>query len=251
MSGGVGAWDSYRIFCVTAVSSAHLESSTHASAAEKDEVQDRLGLVEEYLSGWDALQSRRVRVAAQVCHRERQRLLVDEAEERRFMEEDVAWLPYRLFAELLWGDARRRLIDAEAETRKAIVGDYRESFLRNLFLHYEALQRMQVTYEALDSLAVKACHVGRPGLREGQLGRSSVPVSINAPTTVGLSPLRACFSTLLDSAEMISLLIGQEKEERVHIDAARQSFMADAAVAWVRYEKHLALPCCTSTVCAS
>ncbi|KPI89503.1 hypothetical protein ABL78_1379 [Leptomonas seymouri] len=230
MAQHIDAWDAYRFFCVSApVTSASVENGL--PLLEEDELQDRLGLVEEYLSAWDALQQGFLRSSTGVCRRERELLAADEAEERRFIEDDSADLPHAVFAEMLFDRSRQLLMLQEAEARQWVFQAYMISFSASLFNEYEALLRMRVTYEALDSLAIKACHVGRWGLREGRLARTSVPGHVYVPSQLEQTRLNSNghWTSSLHN-DTVSLLVKLEKEERLLLGAAWRDFM-DSAMA--------------------
>lgn len=228
------AWDPYRVFCLSAASSTISHSTSEFQETLDAEVQDRLGLVEDYLAEWNALQRGLPRFAAQACRREQQRFCADEAEERRFIEEDSAYLAYRAFAEQLWNDALCQFVNTEEEARRAILNEFNESYVANVFQQHERVHRMRVTCEALDSLALKACHVGRTGLRdEGRLARTSVPGHAYAASPFALTPR----SSLSDSGRkgsflhrLTTLVLEREEEERELIHEAWWGFVAVASL---------------------
>ncbi|KPA81141.1 hypothetical protein ABB37_04485 [Leptomonas pyrrhocoris] len=233
-------WDVYRLSCISALSSsACVEGGLQV--IDEDEVQDRLGLVEEYLSAWDALQWKLLRSTARVCRRERERLVANEAAERRLIEGDSAFLPYKPFPGAMLSDAFHPLLVHESEARQRIFQEYTDCFSTNLFNAYEALRRMGVTYEALDSLVIKACHVGRAGQREGLLAHTSTSGhAFESPHLDRLAPIFPNSMTNTLCSATVSLLVGQEKEERCLLDATRRNFMDSAKAVRAVYEEQYA-----------
>ncbi|CBZ37341.1 hypothetical protein, conserved [Leishmania donovani] len=219
MSEDLDSWDAYRLFCISAA----------AADGDEGELQDRLGIVEEYLTEYEGL-CRVFHKAQRTTHaQEIRRLLADEAEERRFLKEDADSLPWKLFIDMSFACAQELVVEHETKMRHGIVVAYTASFTELLF-PYETLQRMRLTWEALDSLALKACIVGRYGVREGQLARTSIP-GYTADSTFPPSARAAA------AAGTVRSLLAEEHQERQEIIEARGQHVAAALLLLASSEK--------------
>ncbi|GET91943.1 hypothetical protein, conserved [Leishmania tarentolae] len=212
-------WDSYRLFCISAT----------AADGDAGELQDRLGIVEEYLTDYEAL-CRALHKSKRTTHaQEIHRLLADEAEERRFLNEDSAMLPWTLFIKLSFSYAQELVVENETTMRHSIVALYTAS-LPALLFSFENVQRMQLTWEALDSVALKACIVGRFGVREGQLARTSIPGYTAGSTFPPSARSRA-------AAAALRSLLAEEHQDRQEIIEARRQYVAASLLVLASNEK--------------
>ncbi|CBZ29992.1 conserved hypothetical protein [Leishmania mexicana MHOM/GT/2001/U1103] len=219
MSENLDRWDAYRLFCISAT----------AVDGDKGELQDRLGIVDEYLTEYEVL-CRAFHKAHRTTHvQEIRRLLEDEAEDRRFLNEDTDSLPWKLFITISFAYAQALVVEHETAMRHGIVAAYTASFTELLF-PYETLQRMRLTWEALDSLALKACIVGQYGVREGQLARTSIP-GYTAASTYPPSARAAA------AAAAVHSLLAEEHQERQEMIEARRQRVAASLLLLASYEK--------------
>lgn len=212
LSSSKDEWDEYRSRC--------LESPF------LDEVQYRLGVVEEYLYGmmyimkWhrDAIDVTRQRLISA--------FLIDEAEERRFLEEDAYLLPYRLCIADAVAMAQKSVTDAEAEGRQWIQQQFHDSFSGLLFNRAEQLGRMRVAWEMLDSFTIK-----RAQFEDLLPPRQLVPThpSVLSMSQSGQSDFKQ------DKAQL--LLIAEESRERQELMQQFARFQQDAFMARVLYTK--------------
>lgn len=233
MALALDAWDAYRLFCVS--STAPPAFTEELPAFAEKEMADRLGLVEDYLTGWDAVTRACHASHAKLCCRARQSLEADEAEERRFISEDADYMPYWLFARVISEAAQRRLVSLEEAARQSVVVAFFDSLRACVLTQYEQLRRMQVTSEALDSLAVKACVVGRSGLRDGQLARTTAPGPVFTPSVISQVAAPSSFLSLdstvagaLLRSEAATMVVNQEQGERQLLQHTRTQFMMTA-----------------------
>ncbi|KAG5469470.1 hypothetical protein LSCM1_02691 [Leishmania martiniquensis] len=217
MSESLDRWDVYRLFCIS------------SAGVDEGELQDRLGIVEDYLADYERLCCAFFEARRTAHTQEINRLVVDEAEERRFLHADAAFLPWKLFVKLSFAQAKMLMAEQESAMRHRVVRACAESFT-DLFLAYEELQRMQLTWEALDSLALKACIVGRHGVREVQLARTSipgrVPGSIFPPSSKAAAAVAA-----------VRGLLAQERQERQGLEEARRQYTSTALLLLASNEK--------------
>ncbi|KAG5495160.1 hypothetical protein JKF63_02214 [Porcisia hertigi] len=215
-------WDTYRLCCISA-------TNVNGSCGDESELHERLGIVEGYLTDYDSLYREMHKELLATYAQEINRTLADEAEERRFLQEDAAWLPWKLFVETSYAQALELVAGQEAQVRHSIVAAYAAS-LMGLLLPFEELQRMRLTWEALDSLALKACIVGRYGVREGQLARTSIPGYVYGSTFPPSASEAA-------AAAAVRRLLTDEWEERQGILLARRQYVATSLLSQAFDEK--------------
>ncbi|KAK7202036.1 hypothetical protein NESM_000272100 [Novymonas esmeraldas] len=215
MADDLDGWDAYRLRCIAT-----------SGGTDEAELQDRLGIVEDFLTEHAAVCTALHAARRTAQAQERRRVLADEAEERRFVTDDAEALPWRLLAAVSFAEAQRLVVAQEAEQRRTLMGVYAEC-VTALLVPYEELQRLRLTWEALDSLALKACIVGRYGVREGQLARTSIP-GRTADCGMPLSPR---------SAAAMCHLRAQERDERRVLVQARLEYVTSALLYFARSEK--------------
>ncbi|KAG5469815.1 hypothetical protein CUR178_01955 [Leishmania enriettii] len=221
MSEKLDRWDVYRLFCISATDA--------AGGVGEGELQDRLGIVDDYLTDYQFL-SGALHEAQRTAHAHSiSRLVGDEAEERRFLHEDAAFLPWKLFVEFSFVQAKTLVMQQESGMRQRVVAAYSASFAELLF-PYEEVQRMRLTWEALESLALKACIIGRYGVREGQVARTSIPGHVTRSTFQPSVKAAA-------AAVAVRSLLTQEHQERQEMKEARRQYIAVALLLLASNEK--------------
>ncbi|AIO01487.1 hypothetical protein LPMP_331960 [Leishmania panamensis] len=219
MSETLDMWDVYRLFCISA-----------AAGADEGELQERLGIVEDYLTDYEALCHALGRALCTTHVQEIGLLVADEAEGRRFLWHNVEFLPWTLFVESSFAQVQALVAEQETAMRHSLLATYAASFTELLF-PYEELLRMRLTWEALDSLALKACIVGRYGVREGQLARTSIPGYMTDSTFSTSASAATAAATVRD-------LLSEEHQERQEMVAARRQHIAGFLLFLASNEKH-------------
>lgn len=123
-----------------------------------EEGEQRSYLVEEYL--WEYLQilKEKHQCAKAVHDRERHTLLLDEAEERRFIEEDGDHLALRGFLKFTVENTQDIFMDLENSCRTSIFQSYMNFMIEALSI-WEDLHRMHIVIQAFDSVFLKLCQV--------------------------------------------------------------------------------------------
>lgn len=226
MADGLDCWDTYRLRCIT---SSAPRDPTDFAEIHGAELQDRLGVVEEYLVDHEEF-SRRLCDAQRAAHADvLRRFCADEGEERRFVDEDATDLPHRLFVSVSFTAAQGLLFRREAAQRACLWSDFLVSFSELLWIH-EELRRADLAWAALDSLALKACIVGRYGVREGQLARTTIP-GYTVDTTCPLTAAAAARAAAVQALEK------EEREQRKELVQAQQQFVVLALLAVASSEK--------------
>lgn len=128
----------------------------HAASYDPEESQVRAGLVEAYLLGLlpilkERNRSRRAVVAAQLSL-----LVSDEAENRRFLNEDAHLLAHKTFTEMTQAAVVDAVAAMEAAGREAIKEEH-IAFAVRATDQLEGLVRRTITIEFLDSVFLKLC----------------------------------------------------------------------------------------------
>lgn len=123
-----------------------------------EEGEMREQIIEDSLWGYVGILRKRNKDHFLVLQREIDSLVLDESEERRFLEEDVHELPLRLFLYLTNQKAQNSLFTWEENSRASITEAYHQFSCEALAIK-EEVDRMQIAMEAFDSCFLKLCQV--------------------------------------------------------------------------------------------
>lgn len=115
-------------------------------------------IIEDSLWGYVNIMRKRNIDRFLVLQREIDSLVLDEGEERRFLEEDAHELPLRLFLYVTNQKAQNSLFTWEKNSRASITETYHQFSCVALVIK-EEVDRMQISMEALDSCFLKLCQV--------------------------------------------------------------------------------------------
>lgn len=129
-----------------------------ARSAMPEEGTAREEIIEECCWGYINILKSKNKDRAVVLERELSSLLMDEGEERRFLEEDAHDLPVRLFLSSTNKKSQDILSLWEQQSRDIIIESYNRYFCEALMIR-EEVDRMQIVTEAWDSCFLKLCQV--------------------------------------------------------------------------------------------
>lgn len=135
-------WDQYRRCCF--------------ATGNTEEIDQRVGLLEEYLWGLLSVLKERNRSHDEVLLTQLQLCLADETEERRFIEEDADLLPYHLFNAVTQAAIVELLVEDEERQRNEIVHEHAAA-TGQIVVQLENIDRMLISTEFFDSMFLKLC----------------------------------------------------------------------------------------------
>lgn len=125
---------------------------------DTEESDCRVGLLEEYLSGLLVCLQERNRSRNDLVAKRFSLILADEAEERRFIEEDAHLLAHKAFNETTQQAIVDTVAELEDDARDTIEQEY-VRFALQVTQKAESLGRKTIATELLDSVFLKLCQV--------------------------------------------------------------------------------------------